>query len=81
MKRTPDALISDFRLANQATGMDVMSLLKQNFERPIPTLIVTGDTDKENLKILKENKLQVLHKPVPAAKLRAFLRSVQSQRK
>lgn len=79
IERIPDALISDFRLANQTTGIDVIALLNRNFEQAIPTLIVTGDTDKTNLKMLNNNKWQVLHKPVPAAKLRAFLRSVQTQ--
>lgn len=79
IERIPDALISDFRLANQTTGIDVIALLNRHFEQAIPTLIVTGDTDKTNLKMLNNNKWQVLHKPVPAAKLRAFLRSVQTQ--
>jgi signal transduction histidine kinase len=80
-EQKPNALITDFRLANDATGTDVISMLNAKYEQAIPALIVTGDTDKTRIKRMNTGGWQVLHKPVPAAKLRAFLRSVQVQNK
>lgn len=78
LERKPDLLITDFRLANEMTGADVISILNTKFEQSIPVLIITGDTDQNRLQKMNTGKWQVLHKPVPAVKLRAFIRSVQS---
>jgi signal transduction histidine kinase len=76
--RKPDVLITDFRLANDLTGIDVVTGLKAKYQQDIPTLIVTGDTDKKRIEQMNTGHWQVLHKPVPAAKLRSFLRSIQA---
>ncbi|MDT0596364.1 ATP-binding response regulator [Glaciecola petra] len=78
VKRKPDMLITDFRLANEMTGADVITMLNTKFDESIPVLIITGDTDQKRLEKMNTGKWQVLHKPVPAAKLRAFIRSIQS---
>lgn len=78
LQQKPDLLITDFRLANEMTGADVVTLLNTKFDQSIPVLIITGDTDQKRLEKMNTGKWQVLHKPVPAAKLRAFIRSVQS---
>ena len=75
--RQPDVLITDFRLAENVTGIDVIKALQTKYQQDIPALIVTGDTDQKRIKKMNTGHWQVLHKPVPAAKLRAFLRSVQ----
>lgn len=72
----PDALITDFRLANDLTGIDVINMLSDKYKHTIPALIVTGDTDKDRIKKMNTGNWNILHKPVPAAKLRAFLRSL-----
>jgi CheY-like chemotaxis protein len=75
--RQPDVLITDFRLADNVTGIDVITALQSKYQQDIPALIVTGDTDQKRIKQMNTGHWQVLHKPAPAAKLRAFLRSVQ----
>lgn len=74
--RKPDALISDFRLANGLTGIDVIKQLNQRYAETIPALIISGDTEQDRIKTMNTGHWQVLHKPVAAAKLRAFLRSI-----
>jgi signal transduction histidine kinase/CheY-like chemotaxis protein len=74
--RQPDVLITDYRLADNVTGIDVITALHSKYQQDIPALIVTGDTDQKRITQMKIGHWQVLHKPVPAAKLRAFLRSV-----
>jgi signal transduction histidine kinase/ActR/RegA family two-component response regulator len=76
--RQPDVLITDYRLADNFTGLDVITALHSKYQQDIPVLIVTGDTDQKRIAQMKAGHWQVLHKPVPAAKLRAFLQSVQS---
>lgn len=75
-QRKPDGIISDFRLSTAHTGLDTIQTICRTLDSDIPALIVTGDTEKQLLTQLKESGHQVLHKPVPPAKLRAFLRSL-----
>jgi len=75
--RQPDVLITDYRLADNLTGIDVITALHSKYQQDIPALIVTGDTDQKQIKKMNAGQWHVLHKPVSAAKLRTFLRSVQ----
>jgi signal transduction histidine kinase len=74
----PDVLITDFRLRDNQTGMDVIAAVKAHYQQDIPVLIVTGDTDKERIEQMNAGHHQVLYKPVSTAKLRAFLLSIQA---
>lgn len=69
----PGAIISDFRLKNDETGIDVIQRIHTAFQSDIPALIVTGDIDNGRLLALAESGYIVLHKPVAPSKLRAFL--------
>ena len=75
MGRQPNILITDYRLANNLTGMEVIAALNAMFQEDIPALIVTGETDKQHIKRMNTGNFQVLNKPVHPAKLRAFLRN------
>jgi two-component system, sensor histidine kinase len=75
----PDGIICDFRLRDNRTGLEAIDAINAEFDLNTPALIVTGDTEKALLIELKSSGHQVLHKPVPPAKLRAFLRSLASQ--
>ncbi|MFK7977735.1 MAG: hybrid sensor histidine kinase/response regulator [Halioglobus sp.] len=79
-QRKPDGIISDYRLTAARTGIDAIEKICSTLNCTIPALIVTGDTEKQLLSELKESGRQVLHKPVPPAKLRAFLRSLPVQK-
>ena len=76
----PDAIISDFRLKQGQTGIDVINLLHSTYCPNIPAIIVTGDIDKKRLEDINASQIQFLSKPVPPAKLRAFLRSAETQK-
>jgi DNA-binding NtrC family response regulator len=75
MDRQPSVLITDFRLTKNLTGMDVIAALNAMFQEDIRALIVTRETDKQQIKKMNTNNFQVLHKPVHPAKLWAFLRN------
>lgn len=74
LQRLPDAIISDFRLGGEHTGIDAINTIKKTCQADISALIITGDTEPSLLSMLKSSGYPVLHKPVPPAQLRTFLR-------
>lgn len=76
LQRKPDGIVSDFRLRGAHTGVEAIDAINSAYSSTIPALIVTGDTEKQLLVELQSCGHQVLLKPVPPAKLRAFLRSL-----
>jgi signal transduction histidine kinase/CheY-like chemotaxis protein len=73
----PDVIISDYRLKENRTGVQAIKAIHEKYGTDIPALLITGDMMQEKLIDIKNSKLEVLFKPVPAIKLRAFLRSVE----
>lgn len=62
--RVPDALLCDYRLRGQETGIDVINAVRDEYNDNIPALLITGDTGPERVKEIQESGLTVLHKPV-----------------
>jgi CheY-like chemotaxis protein len=71
--RLPDALICDYRLRLNETGMDAIRALQDEFNQEIPALLVTGDTAPTCIQETLSSGLPVLHKPVQAGALRSAL--------
>jgi signal transduction histidine kinase/CheY-like chemotaxis protein len=59
-----NAIISDFRLRNNEDGIQVITTLRQQLQRSVPALLVTGDTAPERVRQAQQSGLQVLYKPV-----------------
>ena len=72
----PDAIIADYRLRDKQTGIDAIKTIYAKFGDDIAAIIVTGDIAAERLREVNKAGLQVLHKPVAPARLRAFLRRI-----
>jgi two-component system, sensor histidine kinase len=62
--RTPDVLICDYRLRDEETGVNVVEAVRNEFNTDIPALLITGDTDPEQLRKIAASGLAVLHKPL-----------------
>lgn len=76
--RAPDAIICDHRLRDKETGIDVIKVLHQKFNRDIPALLITGDTSPEQIKAILTAGLPVLHKPLQSQTLQeALLRLIE----
>jgi len=75
----PALIISDYRLGGGITGIAAVARLRQFFGRPIPGILVSGDTSPEGMADMEQSGLPVLHKPVRPAKLRALVNHVISQ--
>ncbi len=69
----PDVIIADFRLRENVNGIDVVQQLRQQLDKHIPALLITGDTAPNRLQQAQKSDLLLLHKPVQPAKLRAAL--------
>jgi two-component system, sensor histidine kinase len=74
-ERRPDIIISDYRLRDGRTGIDVIERIRRAFGAPIPAFLISGDTSPELLREAKASGYYLLHKPV----LPIALRSVISQ--
>ncbi len=79
LESAPDVIVADYRLQEDQTGAAAIRALQQQFGADIPALIVTGDTAPERIAQAQDSGFALLHKPVPPAKLRAFLRTAGRQ--
>lgn len=71
--RLPDLIISDYRLGNEVTGIQVIENLRASLGSKIPAFLISGDTAPERLRDARAFGYHLLHKPVPLMTLRAIL--------
>ncbi len=69
----PDLVMSDYRLRDGETGAQAIAKVTAFCGRPLPGVLVTGDTAPERLREAALSGHAVLHKPVRPGKLRALL--------
>jgi len=74
----PDAVVADYRLREQETGLSAIRALRMRFGAALPALIVSGDSSESVLREVREAALPLLAKPVRAARLRAALQHLLS---
>jgi CheY-like chemotaxis protein len=68
--RSPDAIISDYRLDGMPVGLQAVAELRKALNESLPAMIVTGEAGAEDLILLRESGLPILFKPVAPAGLR-----------
>ncbi|OZA22899.1 MAG: hybrid sensor histidine kinase/response regulator [Hydrogenophilales bacterium 17-61-9] len=71
--RVPDVIVSDYRLPDDTDGIEVITRLRQKYNRDIPAILVTGDTAPDTILRISQAGFPLLHKPLRPAKLRALL--------
>lgn len=67
--RVPDAVIADYRLRNGITGLSVLSAMRDLYDIPARSILLTGETGAGPVAEAKALGCTVLHKPVSAALL------------
>ncbi|MBS0519871.1 MAG: PAS-domain containing protein [Proteobacteria bacterium] len=75
--RVPDLVLADLHLDDdgaQPDGLAVIAALRQEWKRPIPAALVTADRDPTLRLRARAQQVELLHKPVKPAALRALLR-------
>ena len=63
-QRSPDLLVTDYRLREQRTGLQAIEALHAALGRPAPTVLITGDTAPDRLREAAAHGITLLHKPV-----------------
>jgi signal transduction histidine kinase len=74
-ERTPDLIISDYRLTDGSNGIQVIERLRSVLNAPVPAFLISGDAAPEQLREAAGSGYYLLQKPV----LPMTLRSVVSQ--
>ncbi|WP_440875771.1 ATP-binding response regulator [Thalassotalea sp. PLHSN55] len=69
----PALIISDFRLAKHRTGLEAISAINQRYQKTIPAILITGETEKAIIEEISQSHYKVLHKPIKPAKLRVLM--------
>ena len=77
--RLPNAILADYRLRNGRTGTEAIRHIRDLFDSPIPSIIITGDTAPERLREAEASGLSILHKPVQPPQLQLLLKETMAQ--
>jgi CheY-like chemotaxis protein/anti-sigma regulatory factor (Ser/Thr protein kinase) len=76
LDRAPDIIIADYRLRAGRTGIEAIRHIRARYgNRPIPSLLITGDTAPERLQEAEASGYRLLHKPVSTTQLQAVMDS------
>jgi CheY-like chemotaxis protein len=78
MPGPPDALIADFRLPGSETGIDVVLRVRKRFPRTFG-ILVSGDVTPGVLRAARLANIDLLHKPLRPARLRALLGTMRAR--
>lgn len=70
---TPDLILADLHLGNGYTGVQVLDNLRMRLGKPIPGILITGETASDQIKLAKDSVYAVLHKPVKPTRLRSAI--------
>ena len=71
--RHRELIISDYRLRDNASGIDAIERLRTEYNDEIPGMLITSDTAADRLREAQESGFLLLHKPVPNHRLRASI--------
>jgi PAS domain S-box-containing protein len=71
--RAPDLIVADYRLRAGRNGAEAVRHIRRIFDRAIPAIIITGDTAPERIREARTHGLDILHKPVQPAALKAVI--------
>jgi CheY-like chemotaxis protein len=68
-----DLVMSDLRLGGESDGVAAIDRIRLAVGKPIPGLLLTGDTDPEAAGLARASGCTILHKPYEPKRLRAAL--------
>jgi len=69
----PDLIITDYRLPQARTGIEVVRQIRKVLDNNVPGIILTGDASPALTREAQENSLQLLHKPTDPEGLLALI--------
>lgn len=62
--RCPDFILADYRLIGGEFGDNAIRTIRQHFDKNIPAMMITGDTQSNLIHQFEQNDFEVLHKPL-----------------
>jgi len=74
----PDVIIADQHLDNGDLGTETIAIARKTSNQETPAIIITADPSDELNAYTSENNIELMHKPVKPAQLRALLAHVLS---
>ena len=77
---SPDVIITDYRLAHDELGTEVIRRVRLACGTDVPAVLVSGDVTVEIREVAHRGSLHLLHKPLQAARLRALLQHLRTER-
>lgn len=69
----PDAIVADYHLDRDETGLQAITLARSMTQREIPGVVVTADQGTATMELARAAGCEVMRKPVKPAQLRAVL--------
>ena len=66
-----DLIVTDLRLPNNENGVEVIEAVREELNKDIPAIIVTGDTGVDRVQLTDRADIITLHKPIESSVLRA----------
>ena len=69
----PDIVIADQHLNRSTLGTDTITEARKLLDRLVPAILVTADANAELAAIAQANRIELMHKPVRPAELRALM--------
>ena len=72
--RLPDLVLADLHLDEESDGLEIVEALRASWGRTVPAALVTADRDPMLRLRARARQVELLHKPVKPAALRALLR-------
>ncbi len=77
---TVGLIITDYRLGEGLSGLEAVSMLRNQLALETPAVLITGDTDSSVRLEAQKNRCLIMHKPLQPAKLRQLIRNSISGR-
>jgi PAS domain S-box-containing protein len=74
---SPRLVVSDYRLGDDLTGINVILALRERLCKPFTGVLLTGDTAAECKDLAAKHGITVMHKPVTPAALQSVLADVE----
>jgi signal transduction histidine kinase/CheY-like chemotaxis protein len=78
-ERTPDLIISDYRLSDGSNGIQVIERLRRALDAPVPAFLISGDVAPERLREATGSGYYLLQKPVLPMTLRSVISQLVTQ--
>ena len=77
--RSPDLVISDYRLRDNQNGIQAVKAIRIALEEALPAIIITGDIAATELRQVVELGLPLAHKPISAEQLHQLIAETMSR--